>query len=197
MRFQYTVAACAAALAVLIVPLAATPAAAALPTTSDTVTEHEFSGHMDIGWRVQPYRLDPIQITLKDTATDGYSIGIRLVTYGENGKIIWKLRTIPAGQDTAYWTTYAEPGGYISSGLLRRLQDQGEHRHPLVLRVLEGDERPVRRLLGESTGLSTDTTLPREGGARSSGRPLPHALTRRRPACREDSAPARRDGPGV
>ncbi|MCZ4119684.1 hypothetical protein [Streptomyces sp. H39-S7] len=114
MRFQHTILAGAAALAALIVPLAATPAAAAVPTTSDTVTENSFSGHMDIGWRISPYRLDPIHITLKDTAADGYAIGTRLVTYGENGKIVWKMRTIPTGQDTAAWTTYAAPGGYIN-----------------------------------------------------------------------------------
>lgn len=114
MRFQHTIMAGAAALAALIVPLAATPAAAATPTTSDTVGDNSFSGRMDIGWRIQPYRLDPIQITLKDTATDGYAIGTRLITYGENGQIIWKMRTIPSGQDTATWTTYAAPGGYIN-----------------------------------------------------------------------------------
>ncbi|MFI8289551.1 hypothetical protein EAO71_33895 [Streptomyces sp. ms191] len=116
MRFKYTVATCAAALAAVFGPLAATPAAAAPLTTSDSVTATDFSyyGRMDIGWRVRPNRLDPINITLKDTATDGYAIGIRLITNGENGRIEWRMRTIPTGKDTATWTTYAAPGGYIS-----------------------------------------------------------------------------------
>ncbi|MEU4348102.1 hypothetical protein [Streptomyces sp. NPDC023838] len=118
MRLKHTLAAgAAAALAALLVPLAATPAAAATPTTSDTVTATDwtFEGHMDIGWRIRPYSLDPINISLKDTASDGYAIGARLITNGDNGRIVWRMRTIPSGQATASWTTYASPGGYISS----------------------------------------------------------------------------------
>ncbi|MCT4357568.1 hypothetical protein M5362_31170 [Streptomyces sp. Je 1-79] len=116
MRFKHTLAACATAMAALLVPLAATPAAAATPTTGDSVeaTDFSFSGSFEIGWRVGPNKLDPVKITLRDQATDGYAIGARLITGGENGKIVWRMRTIPTGQDTASWTTYAAPGGWIN-----------------------------------------------------------------------------------
>ncbi|MFE5481149.1 hypothetical protein [Streptomyces sp. NPDC056527] len=115
MRFKHTLAAaCATAVAALIVPLAATPAAAAVPTTGDSVTagDFSFSGSFEIGWRAD--KLDPVKITLRDQRTDGYAVGARLVTGGANGKITWRMRTIPSGQDTASWTTYAAPGGWIS-----------------------------------------------------------------------------------
>ncbi|MFF8274622.1 hypothetical protein ACF05T_00690 [Streptomyces lateritius] len=115
MRFKHAVAACAAALAALLVPLTATPAAAATPTTSDTVTATDWSyeGRVDIGWR-SPTKLDPITIRATDMRTDGYTVGIRLITNGENGRIVWRMRTVPTGQNTATWTTYAAPGGHIS-----------------------------------------------------------------------------------
>lgn len=115
MRFKHAMAACSVAVAALLVPLAATPAAAATPTTGDSVqaTDYSYYGSFEIGWRVD--KLDPVKITLKDTKTDGYAVGARLITNGQNGKIVWRMRTIPSGQDTASWTTYAAPGGWISS----------------------------------------------------------------------------------
>ncbi|MDX2591396.1 MULTISPECIES: hypothetical protein [Streptomyces] len=121
MRLKHTLAASAAvALAAVLVPAAATPAAAAPLTTSASVraTDYSYSGRVDIGWRLRPYSLDPVTIHVEDTATDGYAIGARLVTNGDNGHIVWRLRTIPSGQDTATWTTYASPGGYIDNAYI-------------------------------------------------------------------------------
>ncbi|MEV6549790.1 hypothetical protein AB0M57_13930 [Streptomyces sp. NPDC051597] len=121
MRFKHTFAASAAvALAAVIVPAAATPAVAAPPTTSASVSgsDHTFAGSVSIGWRLQPYRLDPVTISIEDDRVDGYAIGARLITNGQNGHIVWRMRTIPSGQDTATWTTYAEPGGYINNAYI-------------------------------------------------------------------------------
>ncbi|WHM40910.1 hypothetical protein [Streptomyces sp. BPTC-684] len=83
-----------------------------------SATDFSFSGREDIGWRLRSYSLDPVKITIHDTAPDGYAIGARLVTNGDNGHIVWRLRTIPSGQETATWTTYATPGGYISNAYI-------------------------------------------------------------------------------
>ncbi|MCX4779323.1 hypothetical protein [Streptomyces sp. NBC_01264] len=110
MRLKSSLVASAAALATVITPLVATPAAAAPLTTSDWVSAPPYYGSMSIGWRVSPLRLDPIKIVAEDHLTDGYTIGIRLVTWGEAGKRTWTMRTVPAGQTHAEWTTYLDAG---------------------------------------------------------------------------------------
>ncbi|MFI1177209.1 hypothetical protein [Streptomyces melanogenes] len=121
MRFKHALATfTSVALAAVIVPAVATPAAAAPPTTYASVraTDWSFSGSVSIGWRLRPYSLDPVTISVQDDAPDGYAIGARLITNGENGHIVWRMRTIPSGQDTATWTTYATPGGYINNAYI-------------------------------------------------------------------------------
>ncbi|GAA0588902.1 hypothetical protein [Streptomyces crystallinus] len=121
MRLKHALAACTTvALAAVVVPAAATPAAAAPLTTSSSLraTDYSFAGSVSLGWRISPYRLDPVTISVQDTSPDGYAIGARLVTNGANGHIVWRMRTIPTGQDTATWTTYAEPGGYIDNAYI-------------------------------------------------------------------------------
>ncbi|WP_369149079.1 hypothetical protein [Streptomyces sp. R44] len=109
MRFKSSLVASAAALAAVVTPLLASPAAAA-SGTEQTVSTNWYYGRMVIGWRINPYRLDPIQITAEDRATDGYVIGIRLITNGEAGHKVWKMRTVPTGQTSASWSTYLEAG---------------------------------------------------------------------------------------
>ncbi|OAR22563.1 hypothetical protein A8W25_23380 [Streptomyces sp. ERV7] len=121
MRLKHALATCTTVvLAALLVPAAASPAAAAPPTTYASVraTDWSYAGSVSIGWRIRPYSLDPVTISIQDTATDGYAIGARLVTNGDNGHIVWRMRTIPSGQDTATWTTYATPGGYINNAYI-------------------------------------------------------------------------------
>lgn len=127
----------------------ATPAAAAPPTTYASVraTDRSFSGSVSIGWRLRPYSLDPVTISVQDDAPDGYAIGARLITNGDNGHIAWRLRTIPSGQDTATWTTYAEPGGYISNAYIEVCKIKVSTGGQRLLPVLGCDERSLRRLL--------------------------------------------------
>ncbi|MER7823406.1 hypothetical protein ABTX85_12685 [Streptomyces sp. NPDC096097] len=109
MRLKSSLVATAAALATIIVPLLASPAAAASGTEA-TVSTNAYYGRMVIGWGLNPYRLDPIQIVAQDRATDGYVIGIRLITNGESGHKVWSMRTVPSGQTTASWSTYLQAG---------------------------------------------------------------------------------------
>ncbi|MFD9613914.1 hypothetical protein ACFWWS_31605 [Streptomyces sp. NPDC059083] len=109
MRFKSSLVASAAALAAVATPLLASPAAAA-SGTEQSVSTNSYYGRMVIGWRINPYRLDPIQIIAEDRATDGYVVGIRLITNGESGHKVWKMRTVPSGQTSASWTTYLEAG---------------------------------------------------------------------------------------
>ncbi|MEV7612085.1 hypothetical protein [Streptomyces sp. NPDC089799] len=109
MRLKSSLVATAAALATVMIPLVASPAAAA-SGTEQWVSTNSYYGRMVLNWRVNPYRLDPIQITAQDRATDGYVVGIRLVTNGESGHRVWKMRTVPSGQTTASWTTSLEAG---------------------------------------------------------------------------------------
>ncbi|MFI1645387.1 hypothetical protein ACH4XT_00355 [Streptomyces avidinii] len=78
---------------------------------------------MVIGWRLNPYRLDPIQITAQDRATDGYVVGIRLITNGENGHKVWTMRTVPSGQTSASWSMHLQA---TAAGCARTLLDGGE-----------------------------------------------------------------------
>ncbi|MFD9478738.1 MULTISPECIES: hypothetical protein [Streptomyces] len=109
MRLKSSLVATAAALATVVTPLLASPAAAA-SGTQETVSTNSYYGRMVIGWGINPYRLDPIQITAQDRATDGYVVGIRLITNGEAGHKVWKMRTVPSGQTSASWTTHLEAG---------------------------------------------------------------------------------------
>ncbi|WP_404961833.1 hypothetical protein [Streptomyces sp. 147326] len=109
MRLKSSLVATAAALATVVIPLLASPAAAA-SGTEETVSTNSYYGRMVIGWRINPYRLDPIQIIVQDRATDGYVVGIRLITNGESGHKVWKMRTVPSGQTSASWSTYLEAG---------------------------------------------------------------------------------------
>ncbi|MCY0934811.1 hypothetical protein [Streptomyces sp. H34-S4] len=109
MRLKSSLVVTAAALATLVTPLLASPAAAA-GGTEETVSANAYYGRMVIGWRINPYRLDPIQIIAQDRATDGYVVGIRLVTNGEVGHKVWSMRTVPSGQTSASWSTYLEAG---------------------------------------------------------------------------------------
>ncbi|MDD9377238.1 hypothetical protein M8Z33_11230 [Streptomyces sp. ZAF1911] len=118
MRLKSSLVATAAALATIITPLIASPAAAATPGTLETVSANAYYGQMGIGWRIRPFRLDPINIVATDRATDGYIVGIRLITYGELGKKVWKMRTVPSGQTTGSWTTYLD-AGYVEYALFQ------------------------------------------------------------------------------
>lgn len=110
LRLKTSLVATASALAAVLTPLLASPAAAAAYATEETVSTNSYYGRMTIGWRINPYRLDPIQITAQDRATDGYKIGIRLVTNGASGHRVWSMRTVPTGQTSASWSTYLEAG---------------------------------------------------------------------------------------
>lgn len=109
MRTKISLVATAAALATVVTPLLASPAAAA-SRTEQSVSTNSYYGRMVLSWGINPYRLDPIQITAEDRATDGYVVGIRLVTNGASGHRVWKMRTVPSGQTTASWTTSLEAG---------------------------------------------------------------------------------------
>ncbi|MFE9933018.1 hypothetical protein [Streptomyces sp. NPDC005533] len=109
MRLKSSLVATAAALATVVIPLIASPAAAASGTEA-TVSANSYYGRMVIGWGINPYRLDPIQIVAQDRATDGYVVGIRLITNGASGHRVWSMRTVPSGQTTASWSTYLEAG---------------------------------------------------------------------------------------
>ncbi|CAM5340877.1 hypothetical protein [Streptomyces avidinii] len=109
MRLKSSLVATAAALATVVTPLIASPAAAASGTEA-TVSTNSYYGRMAIGWRLNPYRLDPIQITAQDRATDGYVVGIRLITNGENGHKVWSMRTVPSGRTSASWSTHLQAG---------------------------------------------------------------------------------------
>ncbi len=109
MRLKSSLVATAAALATLLTPLLASPAAAASGTEA-TVSTNSYYGRMVIGWRLNPYRLEPIQIVAQDRATDGYVVGVRLITNGEKGHKVWAMRTVPSGQTSASWSTYLQAG---------------------------------------------------------------------------------------
>ncbi|MFD6911354.1 hypothetical protein [Streptomyces virginiae] len=109
MRLRSSLVATAAALATIVVPLLAGPAAAASGTEA-TVSTNSYYGRMVIGWGINPYRLDPIQIVAQDRATDGYVIDIRLITNGAAGHKVWAMRTVPSGRTTASWSTYLQAG---------------------------------------------------------------------------------------
>lgn len=110
LRLKSSLVATAAALATVLTPLLASPAAAAGHATDQSVSSNAYYGRMVIGWQMRPYRLDPIHIIAEDHLTDGYVIGIRLVTSGAAGNKVWKMRTVPSGQTSAQWTTYLDAG---------------------------------------------------------------------------------------
>ncbi|MFD6887394.1 hypothetical protein [Streptomyces sp. NPDC059957] len=118
MRLKNSLVAGGAALATVITTLIATPAAAAPAGTLTDVSSSAYYGKVGIGWRINPFRLDPINIVAKDLRTDGYTIGIRLVTWGELGKKTWKMRTVPSGQTQAQWSTYLD-AGWIDQALFQ------------------------------------------------------------------------------
>ncbi|MFF3216542.1 hypothetical protein ACFYYB_38720 [Streptomyces sp. NPDC002886] len=110
MRLKTGLVATAAALSTLLVPLIASPAAAGNLVSDESISTNAYYGRMAWQWRINPYRLDPIAIIAEDRATDGYVIGIRLVTSGESGNRTWAMRTVPTGQTHYEWRTYLEAG---------------------------------------------------------------------------------------
>ncbi|MGW1773655.1 hypothetical protein [Streptomyces sp. NPDC002104] len=110
MRFKTGLVVTAAALATLLTPLIASPAAAGNLVSDESISTNAYYGRMAWQWRINPYRLDPIAVIAEDRATDGYRIGIRLVTGGELGKKTWSMRIVPTGQTHAEWQTYLEAG---------------------------------------------------------------------------------------
>ncbi|MCX5406293.1 hypothetical protein OHA37_20765 [Streptomyces sp. NBC_00335] len=110
MRLKSSLVATAAALAAILTPLVASPAAAAGTVSDESISTNAYYGRAVIQWRINPYRLDPIALIAEDRATDGYVIGIRLVTGGEIGNRTWAMRTVPTGQTRAEWRTYLEAG---------------------------------------------------------------------------------------
>ncbi|WP_424213354.1 hypothetical protein ACN20G_15420 [Streptomyces sp. BI20] len=108
MRIKTGLVAAAAALATLLTPLAAGPAAAAGQITEATVEDPAFYGRVVLGWRYDG--IDPILITAQDRKTDGFAIGIRLVINDGNGQ----LRVIPSGKASAEWRTYLRQSNVYS-----------------------------------------------------------------------------------
>ncbi|MFB6997622.1 hypothetical protein [Streptomyces virginiae] len=115
---------------------------------------------MVIGWGINPYRLDPIQIVAQDRATDGYVIGIRLITNGAARHKVWAMRTVPSGSDDRL-VEHVPAGRLDRQRLLRGLQDRRHQRRHRALRIVLRDEQPVRRLL--HAGRTTRGCHPRTG----------------------------------
>ncbi|MEV8091603.1 hypothetical protein [Streptomyces nigra] len=77
-------------------------------------------------WRLNPYRLDPVWLYVKDKAPDGHGVAVRLVTDGDAGTVRFQLRRVSTGSGTAgQWYTYAVPGGWISRAYIELCQMEG------------------------------------------------------------------------
>ncbi|WP_328538307.1 hypothetical protein [Streptomyces sp. NBC_00344] len=108
------------AAAVLALPLCTTPAAAASTVTTTSVTTSFGTASVSAQWRLNPYKLDPLALTVKDTDADGHSVAVRLVTTGDAGKHYFPLHEISTGAGTSgTWRTYADPGGWISTASIQ------------------------------------------------------------------------------
>ena len=51
-------------------------------------------------WRLNPYRLDPVWLYVKDKAPDGHGVAVRLVTDGDAGTVRFQLRRVSTGSGT-------------------------------------------------------------------------------------------------
>lgn len=126
MRLKHVLATSVASLVAVLAPVAATPAAAAGNTTSATFSTNWGWGQVQAGWRLNPYKLDPVQLRLKDQFADGYAVAIRLVTVDAAGTHNWKYRVLSAGAgSSATWTTYADTGHYVDQAYIQVCKVRG------------------------------------------------------------------------
>ncbi|MFD6416573.1 hypothetical protein [Streptomyces sp. NPDC060194] len=125
MRRRFTVGLGAAAAALLTVTLGVGPASAS--TVTDTsVSQNWGYAYAKTQWRLNPYRLDPVYLEVKDKLADGHSVGIRLVTYGDAGRHYFPIRRVSTGAGTYNaWLTYANPGGWIDYAYVQLCQMEG------------------------------------------------------------------------
>ncbi|MFI7005836.1 hypothetical protein [Streptomyces sp. NPDC050145] len=92
----------AGALAAVLIPLAASPAAAAGASKSCSVTGASGTGSWTWAGRT---KLDPLKLKGKDTKADGYHPAIRLVTYTGSKVKLWPWHHVSGSAET--WNTSA------------------------------------------------------------------------------------------
>ncbi|MEU6529643.1 hypothetical protein ABZ869_10680 [Streptomyces sp. NPDC046928] len=115
----------AAAAAALFTLIGAVPASASTVTGTSVSTGWGYA-EAKTQWRLNPYRLDPVYLYVKDKAADGHGVAVRLVTTGDAGTVRFQLRRVSTGNGTyGEWYTYATPGGWISRAYIELCQMEG------------------------------------------------------------------------
>ncbi|MEV8430820.1 hypothetical protein [Streptomyces chartreusis] len=114
----------AGAVAAVLIPLAAGPAAAAGASASCSVTGG--TGSATWTW-VSKTKIDPLKISVKDTKADGYHPAVRLVTYTGSTVKHWSWHHVTGGSGSSEtWNTSAEDSrGIKHAGVEVQLYDGG------------------------------------------------------------------------
>ncbi|WP_148836525.1 hypothetical protein [Streptomyces sp. sk2.1] len=116
------VAACAA----LAAPAFTGTAAAAGTVTASGVETSWGHAHVKAQWRLDPCRLDPLHMSVKDTAADGHSVGVRLITEGDAGTHCFLPHRVSTGNGTGWaGDSCADPGGRIASAWIELCRMEG------------------------------------------------------------------------
>ncbi|MFF4078947.1 hypothetical protein ACIO87_21920 [Streptomyces sp. NPDC087218] len=115
-----------AACAALAAPAFTGTAAAAGTVTSSSVETSWGYAYVKAQWRLNPYQLNPLYLSVKDTAADGHSVGIRLITKGDAGTHYFPLHRVSTGNGTGWaGDSYANPGGWIASAWIELCRMEG------------------------------------------------------------------------
>ncbi|WP_148019089.1 hypothetical protein [Streptomyces sp. OR43] len=126
MRLKKTLLVSAATCAVLAGPAFTGTAAAASNVTTEDVSTTWGYAEVKAAWRLNPYRLDPLYLYVKDKDADGHSVGVRLITTGDAGTHYFPIHRVSTGAGTAWGaTSYANPGGWISTARIELCHMEG------------------------------------------------------------------------
>ncbi|MFD7865784.1 hypothetical protein [Streptomyces sp. NPDC057682] len=126
MRLKKTLLTAAAACLALAGPAFTGSASAAVQFTEASVSTTWGYAEVKADWRLNPYQLNPLYLYVKDTKADGHGVGVRLVTRGDAGTHYFPIHRVSTGAGTAWSdTTYANPGGWISSAYIQLCQMEG------------------------------------------------------------------------
>ncbi|MBC9714283.1 hypothetical protein H9Y04_17115 [Streptomyces sp. TRM66268-LWL] len=122
MRTRRATIALAAIAAAFIIPAVATPAAAARGSCGTTGA----SGSMTFDWSGK-YRMNNLELRVKDTLADGHHVAIRLVTLRSDGSSkYWDWhRNYKGAEITSVWFTYAYDTGGITKALIEVARFEG------------------------------------------------------------------------
>ncbi|MEU6879301.1 hypothetical protein [Streptomyces sp. NPDC046712] len=141
MRMRGISVALAAVAAALAVPATATPSQAAAPVSKVYLTTPY--AKIVAYWTWKADRLDPVGMSVQDTASDGYAVSIRLVTESNaQGRRYWPIHTVTTGAGTGLnRTTYAITGHSPQRAWVETCKWKGGNRYDC--RISEITHNPI------------------------------------------------------